>query len=160
MPMQDSTPIAEYLDATYTGLPKLFPPGARAAATGIEVHLNNSIFSHTFPLALPRARDILDPRGKEYFERTRKVWFGMSLDEFGKTAEPEKFLKALKGWDKILAAEKGGPFVLGETPSYGDIIVVAFLRWLEIVYKDMFEKVIVVGDGNLGKLYEAGRKWI
>lgn len=105
---------------------------------------------------------LLTPRSAEYFERTRKERFGVSLAQWEKEKGGERAWKeaepALKDLGALLKA-KGGPFILGTTVSYADFVLVGFLHCTRRIHEDFFERVIAV-DPALKTVYEASAPWL
>ncbi|KEY66741.1 hypothetical protein S7711_06787 [Stachybotrys chartarum IBT 7711] len=105
------------------------------AATQQTYQFTSACLSALAPVVLPIIpRSILSEYSAEYFQRTRKQWFGMSLDE----------LEAQKGGDDAWARSKesfgqaaallkknGGPFLLGQQFSWADCIFAGFLHFLK-----------------------------
>ncbi|KAF2198653.1 hypothetical protein GQ43DRAFT_400414 [Delitschia confertaspora ATCC 74209] len=114
---------------------------------------------------LAKIAQILPERSAEYFYRTRKEMFGMTLDEFEKVNGGEQSWEAAKEPSKELAGllkESGGPFFLGETVSYADFIFVTFLEFLKRSdgeTGDLFSR-FVAQDKSFLTLYEACGKWL
>jgi len=131
-------------------------------------------------LIIPKIADILDPRGKEYFVRTRSEDYGRPLDEvYPATHEArevvwKKMERKLMDLIRVLKpppsagpaspsfsnANEDGPFFLGSTPSYADIIVVAFLTWFARGNAEVFDRMCKLGDGELGRLWHASKGWV
>ena len=84
------------------------------------------------PLCIPRVPELLlNPSSAAYFQRTRAERFGMTLEELARSekAGEEAWEKAREGIEEIgrILREHGeGPFVLGETPSYADVILAGY----------------------------------
>ena len=85
-------------------------------------HVGN-IASTTRPIWMPIIPKILSERSAEHFFRTRKEWFGKSLEEMSKTEGRE-----VERWEKIkpdakaigdLIRESGGPYFKGRTRESG-----------------------------------------
>jgi len=84
------------------------------------------------PICLPRVPELLlNPSSAEYFERTRKERFGMTLSKLAQSgrAGEAAWAKAKPGIEeiiKILHEHEDGPYVLGKTASYADLILAGF----------------------------------
>jgi glutathione S-transferase len=84
------------------------------------------------PIMIPRVPEmLLTPASAEYFLRTRKERFGMSLPELAASEKAgeaawEKAAPAIGELVGILRENEGGPFVLGEEASYADLIVAGY----------------------------------
>ena len=117
--VMDSEPIAQRLEREYPEpslhldwpvlKEKVFPHAMK-------------IVSETRPIWMPKVPEILSDRGAEYFHRTRKEWFGITLDEMLKTEGQE-----VERWDRVkpdgkalgdLLRESGGPYFMGAEREY------------------------------------------
>ena len=134
--VSDSIKIAEYLDDAYPSLPALFPFSSRA-----PIHMFNDYFMSTAIqpmglLLLSSTPRVLNPRSEDYYRRTREAKFKVKLDS---VADKREMLMAAgqEGWTKLASLlAKNGPdtsFFYGDTPSYADVIVTAFLLWMKTV---------------------------
>lgn len=119
-------------------------------------------FESLRPVFLPKVPDaLLNPRSAEFFTRTRKERFGISLAEMEekigetgwKEAEP-----ALQELGALLKA-KGGPFILGSTVSYADFIIVGMIHFARRIHEDLYQRVIAL-EPTLKTLYEASAVWL
>lgn len=109
---------------------------------------------------LPRV--LLRPKSIDYFESTRAIRFGMPLPEFEKVKGGEAGWAAAKpGFDKMatLLKQNGGPFFMGNTLSYADIIFVTYIHFAKRLNKQDFERLLS-HDESFGKLYQACGKWL
>lgn len=136
--MMDSFPIACHLDKTFPS-PPLFPSGhaSYAMALAVEKIMFSAAGKGLF-LLLPKAVNVLDQRGKDYFVKTRNEWFGKPLSELEITGDEEvrTTMTAMKSELEIFLRmltdrPKGvtGPFFEGNKVGYADIILVTFLSW-------------------------------
>ncbi|KAJ6115006.1 Glutathione S-transferase-like protein ustS [Penicillium sp. IBT 16267x] len=167
--MMDSLPIVEHLDHVYPDRP-LFPSGDASYALFLAVNkltlaaLGPGIMS----LIIPIVPHHLDPRGQEYFVRTRTESFGKPLAEVrptdeGKIAEiwgtMEKdcatLIEMLKGREG-----KKGPFFEGETAGYADLFLASFLAFFHRFDREIWEKLMGLGDGEFRALYDATLPWL
>lgn len=140
-----------------------------------SLHLDSPLLDKTYDLVrqiftplravlIPRVpRVLLNPVSAEYFERTRKKAFGMSLAEVEQSqgakdawANAEDGLKEL---GDLLRQSGDGPFVMGQTPSYADLVIVSMFRFVERLGGDDFEKLMSF-DRGFGTLYQACEKWL
>ena len=118
------------------------------------------------PIFMPRVpRDMLNPRSIAYFTRTREAMVGMSLDEFEKSERGgeqawENTEPHLRELAKLLK-ESGGPFLMGKTVSYADLIVAGLFQFLKRVSYDgdTFDRAIQTDPAFL-VLYEACAEWL
>ncbi|KAK3707824.1 hypothetical protein LTR37_011826 [Vermiconidia calcicola] len=104
------------------------------------------------PIGMPRIPGrLLNPRSAEYFRESRAKRFGMSLEELGKSEKAgenawknaEPHMNELKN---ILNENKDGPYVLGSSPSFADMIIAGL--WVFVKKLD-----------NDGDLYDRGMKF-
>lgn len=121
-------------------------------------------FGGLVPLLLPRVpKRLLNPRSAEYFEETRKGWFGMPLKELEQSkGAQEAWDKANPGAEKIkelLKQKTGGPFVHGEQVTYADFIIVGSFEFIRLLGEDVFEKAMSL-DSAFPQLYEACKPWM
>ncbi len=108
----------------------------------------------------------LDTRGQEYFHESRKNFLGglplpdvrraalEDFDELWKVIETESasLIKILKG--------REGPFFEGEKPGLADFWLVSLWAFVERFDKELFGKIVALGDGEFGRLYDAARPWL
>jgi glutathione S-transferase len=119
------------------------------------------------PIAIPRVAEmVLNPESEEYFRRTRRGRFGVELVDLARSeAAGEKAWEGAEGGlrelVKVLGEHAGGPFVLGEEPSYADFVLAGFWAFLKRLDKegDLFGRVMGV-DGAFGKHWEACQPWL
>lgn len=170
--LNDSLPIALHLDATFPApeYPALFPTKASyALALAVQKILSQAIQKGA-TIVIPKIPAILDPRGREYFLRTREQRFGKPLSEVAPKEGPqlEAVWKAMRTELEVLAGmlrgkEEGGmrgPFFEGETVGYADFLVVSFLAWFERADRGDWERLCRIGEGEFGRLWEASRGFL
>ncbi|EPQ54410.1 hypothetical protein GLOTRDRAFT_61485 [Gloeophyllum trabeum ATCC 11539] len=123
----DSYAIAEYLDATYPTDRQLMPAGTEGLHAAFYSAFDNHGF---FPLVFvygPLIPTILNPPSEEYFRRTKKE----TLEQMAQTEQDEALRKGKAGFDVIQGwyekAGKGKLFLMGDTPSWADIVVASTL---------------------------------
>lgn len=164
----DSLPIVEHLDKVYPS-PPLFPSGDASYALLVAVGKIAGLMAPVYrSLVIPRVPDHLDPRGQEYFVRTRTEWFGKplaqvrptdeeSVKELWKLVETESavLLKMLKGREG-----KKGPFFEGETPGFADLMLACLLAFFERFDKEMWDKWMSLGEGEFRALWDACLPWL
>jgi glutathione S-transferase len=165
--MMDSLPIVMHLDKVFPS-PPLFPSGDASYALLVAVGKILSLVEPAFrPLIIPRVADHLDPRGQKYFHETRSASLGKplsevrptdkeSLDELWKLAETESaaLIKMLKGMEG-----KKGPFFEGEKPGFADLLLACHLTFIRRFDKELFEKFLGLGNGEMKALYKACLPW-
>jgi glutathione S-transferase len=168
--LMDSEPIAMYIDKLYPS-PPLFPSGDASYSLLVAVHkiLSLSLMSPSLrQLIIPNVASSLDPRGQEYFIRTRSVMFGKPLSEVRPTdeaelsglwqiveKETEPLLKMLKGREG-----KKGPFLEGEKAGYADFVLASVLAWIHRFDRESYDKILVLGNGEFKALYDACLPWL
>lgn len=166
--MMDSLPIVLHLDKVFPSNP-LFPSGDASYALMLAVERISSGAAPAFrSMILPRVPEKLDPRGKEYFIRTRSEWFGKPLAETLPTDEAEvkklhelveTEMKTILEMLKVREGKKG-PFFEGENAGYVDLMLAGRLAFIERFDTPLFEKMLALGSGELRALYEACRPWL
>ena len=163
----DSIPIAEYLDKTYPDTPKAFPHSTIALQTAFTAAFVNNL-SALWNFMVPATHSILTPRSQEYFRRTREKSYGKALEDIapkGEAADAEwaRFRDELGKADVWYAKNGGqGPFLLGATPSWGDITVASFLKWTREVWGDdskQWKDISSWNNGRWAAIVEALKKY-
>ncbi|KAJ6111737.1 hypothetical protein N7523_007798 [Penicillium sp. IBT 18751x] len=166
--MMDSLPIVEHLDKLFPS-PPLFPSGDASYALFIAVRkIASSLGPAISARIIPRVPDGLDPRGQEYFIRTRTEWYGKPLAEVLPTDQEkidelwtlvEKQAPALI---EVLHGREGkkGPFFEGETPGFADLFLACQVAFMERFDKELFNKLVDLGNGEIRALYEACLPWL
>lgn len=139
-----------------------------------SLHLDNSINAQVRdlvtsladplrPFVIPKVPAILNPRSAEYFLETRAVRFGKPLTRVLAEDATEKCWQdagvAVDEVARLLRKDASGPFFLGKEVSYADLIFVAYLKFLEIVDGDVFERVVGLDEG-FNRVYQACGKWL
>jgi glutathione S-transferase len=109
---------------------------------------------------------LLGERSAEYFQRTRKERFGMTLDELARSekggeAAWENAKPAIQEIIAILHEHEEGPYVLGETASYADLILAGYWAFVKRLDKggDVFGRLMEI-DEAFGKHWEACQKFL
>jgi glutathione S-transferase len=118
------------------------------------------------PIMIPRVPEmLLTPASAEYFFRTRKERFGMSLPELAASEKAgeaawEKAAPAVKELVGILKEHEGGPFVLGSEASYADLIVAGYWAMAKRLDQgDVFGRAMGLDD-VFPKHWEACQKFL
>ncbi|OLN97155.1 hypothetical protein CCHL11_02223 [Colletotrichum chlorophyti] len=125
------------------------------------------LLSKTFDALVPELlpyipRDVLSEKSAEYFWRTRKARFGMSLDELQETKGGEQVWANAKEVLEETAAllnRTEGPFFLGNMVSYTDFVYVGFLFFVKNIKEEHYQRIVQHSDA-FEKLYEACSKWL
>ncbi|KDR83248.1 hypothetical protein GALMADRAFT_89092 [Galerina marginata CBS 339.88] len=137
--VSDSRLIVEYLEKEYPDTPSLFPHNT----VGLQL-----AFSHAFGPCLDALWEFilpvqclkLNPRSAEYFRRTREADFGKTLEEVIPKGDQAviQWAKYKDGMGKVDAwyTQNGGkgPFLMGETLSWADVVVVSWTIWVRIIF--------------------------
>lgn len=166
--MMDSLAIAMHLDKLYPS-PPLFPSGEASYALLKTVgKVMGGMAPALRQLVPPKVPDKLDPRGKEYFIRTRTEALGKPLADSLPT--DERVLREL--WVLIgsqintiilmlkTRPGKTGPFFEGDTPGYADLVLAANLAAFHNDDHELWEKMMALGDGELKILWDVCVPWI
>lgn len=166
--MMDSLPIALHLDRLYPGRP-LWPNGDASYALSLAVgKLVSNAALKSLVLVIPNVAGILDRRGREYFIKTRSAMFGKPLSELRPTdpdslrITTESIKRELEFMATMLRGRPGktGPFFEGETVSYADFLLAAYLAWTERTDKNLWNELMTVGRGEIRALWDACLPWI
>ncbi|TFK32249.1 hypothetical protein BDQ12DRAFT_739525 [Crucibulum laeve] len=163
--VSESLAIAAYLDKAYPAKPMLLPVGTEALQAAF-VDAFSSKFGTSFRLFIPPVLEILHPSSVDFFIRSRTAAIGKPfLDTLPVGAEREaelkKFEAGLSAVDGWYQKNGGGPFIMGDTPSFADFVVGGFLgcgnamanhipEWNDVLERD---------DGRWKKLGEALEKY-
>ncbi|KAJ6782706.1 hypothetical protein PWT90_07593 [Aphanocladium album] len=155
--MMDSAAIAPVLEQLK------MEPSLRLDGPHERVHRAlGKMFGALMPTVLSKVRDGLSPRSAEYYEATRRPLFNMSLDDLAKSeiaatawtvAEP-----GIQEVSAILREQPDGPYVLGRTASYADIILAAGWHCLKLLDLPILTRLYGY-DLAFEKHYEACEKW-
>lgn len=110
----------------------------------------------------------LNERSATYFEETRKVTFGASLDDVAAAKGGQQAWQtaaapggAAEKLGRVLTEHKkaDGPFILGSEPSYGDFVVASVFECFERISKSEYQKLITLHP-TFRPLHEACRPWL
>ncbi|KAL2814961.1 hypothetical protein BJX63DRAFT_431066 [Aspergillus granulosus] len=168
--LMDSLPIARHLEELYP-TPTIFPSGhaSYALAVAVEKLMRDSLVAG-YSLIIPPIRDILDPRGQEYYARTRatKAFLGKPIEEARPTDEGEiqalveKMKKEIRPLVVMLKGKTGktGPFFEGEKVGYADLIYISYMVWYKRADEKIWEELTQLGDGELRALWDAAYPWV
>ncbi|PLB52642.1 hypothetical protein P170DRAFT_434355 [Aspergillus steynii IBT 23096] len=164
----DSFAVAAHLDRTFPS-PPLFPSRDASYALALAVdRLVASVTSRCFMLVIPRAAEFLDPRGREYFIKTRSARFGKPLSEVRpQDADQVRAIINAAATEMAPLAQmlrgrlgKNGPFLEGERPGYADFLIVSFLVWIERCDKELWTALLKVGEGEVQALWDVCLPWV
>lgn len=125
--INDSGAIAAYLEETYPDGPSLqLDDDATKSADEI---IGKIAFGAFFPFYAADVVAIVKPEDEAYFRSTRESFLGAPLEDIraGRDAKLAESRAALEPLRDLLGDE---PWINGETPGYGDYIVLAFFGWI------------------------------
>ncbi|KAK8197590.1 uncharacterized protein BKA78DRAFT_350037 [Phyllosticta capitalensis] len=111
---------------------------------------------------MPRTPKILNDVSAQYFYETRKVRFGMPLQQLEEEkGGPEAWEAGKEPLAKMAALlnQTSGPFFLGNEVSYADFVLVSLLEYTKRIGQDIFYKVVAV-DKSFEEIYKASAKWL
>ncbi|KAL3477502.1 hypothetical protein BJX99DRAFT_257321 [Aspergillus californicus] len=168
--LMDSLPIARYLEEKYPARP-LFPSGHASYALAVAVDkLMCDVSTAVYTLIVPPIAQILDPRGKEFYIRTRSssAMFGKPLEEIRPRDEEtvRALVEKMKGEMRPVVqmlqgkSDKSGPFFEGGTPGYADFTCVAFLIWFRVADEELWGEIMGLGEGVVRGLWDAVYPWV
>ncbi|KAL4926994.1 glutathione S-transferase family protein [Aspergillus undulatus] len=165
--LMDSLSIARHLDEQFPERP-LFPSGDASYALAVAAdRIMHDVAVVGYGLLFTAITDHLDPRGREYFIRTRAEMFGKPVAEMRPTDEErvkliEKMKEEMKPVVDILKGRDGkkGPFLEGQTLGYADLVVQSYLTWFKIVEKGIWRELIELGDGKVKAFWDACYPWV
>jgi len=131
--LADSLPIARYLEKQYPDTPSIFPHNSGALHFAFTKALLDEIDAVT-PFVVPASYAILSSATQAYFRRTRELSYGKKLEDIApqggdKVVQWATFKNGLGNVDEWFAMNGGGPFVMGHTLSWSDIILASELAW-------------------------------
>jgi len=165
--ISDSILIAEYLEKTYPDTPKVFPHNTLALQSAFGEALGGNLTA-LWNFIVPAIYDKLHPSSQEYFRRTREKSFGKAIEDItpkGEVAVAQwaKFEEGMRNVDAWYVKNGGkGPFLLGETPSWADIVVASCLVWMRIVWGEDSQQWKEISSWNNGRwsgIVEAFKKY-
>ncbi|KAF8157811.1 hypothetical protein B0H34DRAFT_706156 [Crassisporium funariophilum] len=140
--ISDSVVIAEYLEKQYPNTPSLFPHGTEGLQNAFAEAYANQL-EPLWQFILPATCLKLNPPSEAYFRRTREQSFGKKLEDLVPKGQAwaEEWAKVQDGLGKVDAwlskdsgGQRKGPFVLGDTISWGDLVIASYTIWLKIVW--------------------------
>ncbi|ESK98219.1 hypothetical protein Moror_266 [Moniliophthora roreri MCA 2997] len=137
-----SLQIVEYLDKQYPDTPALIPAGTLALQTAFNDAYMSKL-GGLFPFLLPKVTWIMNPRTEEFFRSTRLATYGVTMEEMYPKPESqkeqweklEKDLASVAGWFK-----EGDEFVMGDKPSYADMIIAGWLVPVRLLWGENSEE--------------------
>jgi len=153
----DSWPIAHELE-------KQYPAPSLHLDDGIVAQVRDLTAVFAAPLRahmIPRVPLLLPARSAAYFHETREAAFGKALEDVAREAGEANWEQARPPAEAMgdLLRRHGGPFFLGTTVSYADLIFVSALHFFKRVDEAMFERVLAL-DPAFEKVYAASMPWL
>ena len=126
-----------------------------------------------YPLFIHRTVNSFSPENAEVYRKTRAENLG---EEFriaeDMTRDPdavvEQWKKIQAGFDLVSSwcdvghQDINGPFITGDTPTYGDVVIASGLVWVKIVAgeeSEEWKKIKGWNGGRWGRLSEAFEKY-
>ena len=154
--LADSFLIAEYLEDTYPTTPSIFPHGTKSLQDAFQFLLGGErigfLRSFLLPMVLPK---LGTQRSEEYFRRTKEISLGgpLVVPVGAERAEQmTKLRQVMNKVDECLAkTDSKGPFVMGDTISWADFYISAYLMWLKTVWGEDSEEWKDVVSWNGGR---------
>ncbi|KAF8994501.1 hypothetical protein BDQ17DRAFT_1366903 [Cyathus striatus] len=140
--LADSVPIAQYLDKTYPDTPVVVPAGTEAL---MQAFLDSyfSKWGPYMPISVLQITTIMNPVSSVYFNETRPAYFNSNktLQEIAPKGEARvQALEAVKsGMEDIKKSydKNGGKkFIMGDSPTFTDFAISAFLLGVKLVYEE------------------------
>lgn len=152
--LAESFVIAEYLEETYP-TPSIFPHGTKSLQHAFQLSFGEKLgFIRPFLLSsvLPK---LGTQRSEEYFRRTKELSLGRPLVVPVGAERAETWAKFREGMSKVdeclAKTDTKGPFVMGDTISYADLFISAFLMWFKNVWGEDSEEWKDVASWNEGR---------
>ncbi|KAJ4301908.1 hypothetical protein N0V90_004004 [Kalmusia sp. IMI 367209] len=124
-----------------------------------EIPIVKPILAHLVPKV---PRNLLNKISADYFYLTREERYKMPLDQLEREKAKEENWEEMKSVAKNigdLLREKEGPFLLGETLSYADIVFVTYLQFMKRVDESVFQRYLEL-DPTFPRIYEASKQWL
>ncbi|KAF3907722.1 hypothetical protein AA313_de0208394 [Arthrobotrys entomopaga] len=159
--LTDSADIAKYVNENFPTPEMDFDdPCSDEVTTFFEENLRESFVA----LVLCDVPSILLPRSAEYFNRTRagEDWMGMPLPELKK-----KMVEKGGAWEKMEAGmgklreylgKNGGPFILGEKASFGDVKIAGYMLWAKVGAPEVWPKIKEWGGEEVERFMKAAEE--
>lgn len=175
--VSESFNIAKYLDKTYpsytnasvpAGKSVLFAPaGTTALQVAFEEMWTEKIIANLFPLlAVDIARSGATEKSRDYWRRSREERFGKKIEDLlPPEARPVVWKKALAGFKQVgdwLGVNESGQFVMGETLSWGDVVMGSWLLMIRRMWgedNDEWKELMSVDGGRWQKFFQAISVW-
>ncbi|KAJ4113884.1 hypothetical protein NW768_011414 [Fusarium equiseti] len=152
----DSMRIVKFLEST---LPD--PPLSLLSDLGLEIESKaRSAIGPALAISIvPRENLILSPRSQEYFRTKNEAKFGCKLEDL-LSKEEESWEGVREKMEELseMMMKNGGPFILGETPSYTDFLIAASLQSARTIDEGVLERCTEFS--GFRRIYEACLPWM
>ncbi|TFY71088.1 hypothetical protein EVG20_g1915 [Dentipellis fragilis] len=163
----ESFSIAEYLDATYPDTLQLIPKGTKALQIMFRDVFEEKVFRMMLETQALGIVALLSPESSVYWREKVGAAFGKKLEDLlpDDHAKEERWNQALQGLsilDKWANQNESGPFIMGESPSFADVVLAAHLIWLETLAggdSKEWKSVMEADGGRWARLNDEFRKW-
>lgn len=138
--ISDSLFIAMYLDDAYPDSgPALFPAQTRALQVVFANWIGPAVVLKARAPLLQHIVALLAPPSEAYFRKTREMRFGMALEDIaplGSDKRANLWKEVERGLDEVDTAlghnGQGKTFVMGDTPSFADVIIASMVLWIKV----------------------------
>ncbi|KAF9484206.1 hypothetical protein BDN70DRAFT_798310 [Pholiota conissans] len=163
--LSESTDIAEYLEKTYPNTP-IFPHETLGLQWSFVDLFRSTALSALWQFVVPATYQQMNRASDAYFRLTREKMFGKKLEELAPkgdlgVSEWARFKNDLGKVD-VWYSKTNGPYLLGDTISWADIVIAAYLTWFKVVFgKDSQEWKDISSwhGGRWGRLVDNLRKY-
>ncbi|PBK91959.1 hypothetical protein ARMGADRAFT_1013718 [Armillaria gallica] len=163
--ISESSAIVEYLDATYPNTPRLIPPGTRALHAAFIAAFESQMQAITPLLGIPAVNAILSPRSAAFVRKTKEELSEVTIEEMDlhgehRTRQLTVVKDDLGKVDKWMT--KGDTFVTGETPTFADFVMSAWILFLRISLGEdspEWKELSSWHDGRWGRLVKFFEKY-
>ncbi|KAL8663141.1 MAG: hypothetical protein Q9168_008142 [Polycauliona sp. 1 TL-2023] len=147
--IMDSKAIANALEAKYPDRPLHFDASQVAKAEDLWGQMFKGLRGILGPKVM---ENILTKAGQEYISKKSQLEGAPVGDEAWEGVRP-----LLEGMGALLK-EKDGPFIMGDTVSYADFVLVSGLHFAKRADEDVFQRWVKM-EPACGKLYDASKQW-
>ena len=155
--LADSFLIAEYLEETYLGTPRIFPDGTKSLQHAFQFSFSQRL-EPVRPFILPSVLPKLGTqRNKEHYRQARELTLGRTLEEmvpFGteRVVKWAKFREVMNQVDECLAkTDAKGPYVMGDIISWADVFLASYLIYFKIIWGEDSEEWKDIASWNQGR---------
>ncbi|KAH9480874.1 Glutathione S-transferase-like protein ustS [Psilocybe cubensis] len=158
--ISDSVVIADYLDKTYPDKPRLIPEGTldvQSSFSDTVFHHLQPVFSVIGPSLIPKLNT---PSADHMLARSSGQSQGPKPDTDVQWKAFEDGLNQMDAW--YLRDGGKGPYLLGDIPSWGDIVMASVLTFLRIVVREdskEWKDITSWNDGRWKSRSEIYRAW-